>query len=149
MRIKGNGKANTLIAAAGDDTISGGQGNDNLDGQGGNDTLTGGGGTDTFFYHFDGSTDVITDFDNDPWDGTLDFLRLDSTAGVWSGYIGRDYIGNGSAVPNHLGTATFHFSTGDYNGDGITDLQVTCDYAAGSLWLLGIDHISSQQLLGG
>ncbi|WP_198374401.1 peroxidase family protein [Neoroseomonas rubea] len=58
----GNGLANVMIGAAGQDSLSGGAGNDLLDGGAANDRLTGGTGADLFRFGANFGDDVITDF---------------------------------------------------------------------------------------
>ncbi|HXC74426.1 MAG TPA: hypothetical protein VN640_07080 [Sphingomicrobium sp.] len=133
--INGTNKGESLNGTASADVIDARRGNDMLDGHGGDDVLTGGGGADKFIFHFDGSTDVITDFSRAAGDTVI----LDSGAGVYDGIIGGfSYLYDGAQFSNHLGTATFTVHATDYDGDGVTDTLITEGGHEGGLVLLGI-----------
>ncbi|WP_299420780.1 calcium-binding protein [uncultured Shimia sp.] len=61
--LTGDGQANYIRGAAGDDTLNGGGGNDTLRGDSGDDVMTGGDGSDLFLFHNSFGQDVVTDFD--------------------------------------------------------------------------------------
>ena len=87
----GNGLANTITGAAGNDTLTGNGGSDTLIGGAGNDRLSGGGGADTFvfaavnptttngIYNAGFGKDVITDFTANMNNANHDFLALGSS----------------------------------------------------------------------
>jgi hypothetical protein len=104
-------------------------------------------GADSFIYHFDGSDKTVSNFDY--WGG--DKLVLDSGAGVYSGIMGFGRLEDGRVLTNHLDTASFLISSGDFNSDGKIDTKITCDIADGSLILLGItpSDIAASAILGG
>lgn len=62
-RLYGGTGDDKLYGGEDSDTLYGGEGRDELSGGEGDDTLTGGEGPDTFWFDFDDSADVITDFD--------------------------------------------------------------------------------------
>lgn len=143
--LTGTNKVDFLTGGEGDDIINGLRGNDVLIGGLGNDTMSGGAGADEFIYRFDGSHDVITDFDF--MNG--DKLILDSGAGVYSGMMEFGWQTDGSMVSNHLDTANFYFTAGDFNNDGVTDLRITSDFADGSLTFLGLSAVQGYSIFGG
>jgi len=102
---------------------------------------------DSFIYRFDGSDKTVANFDY--WDG--DKVVLDSGAGVYSGIMGFGKLADGRVLTNHLDTASFLISSGDFNGDGFVDTKITCDIADGSLTLLGVapGDITGGAILGG
>lgn len=133
--INGTNRGEVLNGTSASDAIDGRRGNDMLDGQGGNDVLTGGAGGDKFIFHYDGSTDVITDFDRSEGDTVI----LDSGAGVYSGIIGGfSFLYDGATFSNHLGTATFTVHEVDYDNDGHMDTFITEEGQDGGLVLLGL-----------
>ncbi|MEL6708798.1 MAG: calcium-binding protein, partial [Pseudomonadota bacterium] len=71
--IRGDGSANTLTGALGNDTLTAKGGDDSLSGNGGDDTLLGGGGNDVYHYYSGDGDDEIID---NAGQGTADTLRL-------------------------------------------------------------------------
>lgn len=102
---------------------------------------------DSFIYSFDGSDKTVASFDY--WGG--DRLVLDSGSGVYSGIMEFGRLSDGEVLTNHLGTASFFVSAGDFNGDGILDTRLTCDIADGSITLLGVDpaSVGASAIMGG
>lgn len=133
------------VPTSGDDTLTGTNKNDSLNGGLGNDILTGGRGGDNFIFAFDGSNDVITDFNYLAGDR----LILDSGAGVYSGILHLGVVPDNAVLTNHLGTASFFVDYADFNNDGVIDTKITSDYGDGSVILLGVSDLQGYSLLGG
>jgi len=101
----GNGLDNVLIGGFTDNWLLGGAGNDTLYGDYGNDVLFGEAGADTFVIDYDGSTDVIGDFQQ----GSDKIQLVDSydtfsqlTGRIYQdGAVGAIYLPDGSAVILH------------------------------------------------
>src|SRR5438128_4910493 len=130
MKFKGSNKADTFAGTVGSDSVDGGRGNDFLDGGAGNDTLTGGAGADKFVLRSGGGHDVVTDFN--PAEGD----RVMFDYGTYSDILYSGQLSDGLTFQNFTGTATFHVSATDYNGDGITDTTITVN-DSDSITLLG------------
>lgn len=73
--LGGGGGDDTLIGNGGNDALSGDSGNDRLEGGAGNDLLTGGSGADTFVFKPGFGNDRITDFDANAVGGQ-DFIDI-------------------------------------------------------------------------
>ena len=115
----------SVLAAWGDDTLSGGAGDDRLAGGPGDDRLSGGPGADVFIFAPAGGYDVVTDFraGEDKIDLSA-FAGIDSTDGLALQQQGDDLIidlaahGGGEITlqgfnETDLADAHFIFSAGD------------------------------------
>lgn len=118
MRIKGTGKADTLVGTAGSDIIDGGAGNDTINSGSGFDTVSGGRGADTFV--FDSHTQYVTITDFNPAEGDrIVFSTTGAATAATSLASGALYDGMSF---NACG-GTCHVACVDVNGDGIMDTQ--------------------------
>jgi Ca2+-binding RTX toxin-like protein len=128
MRIKGSGKADTLVGSSGADTIDGGAGNDTIVGGAGTDYLTGGRGADTFVLHAHSGYDVITDFN--PAEGDRVLLDLGGSAGT-PAYSGQLWDGLSFQATG----GTCYVNCVDINADGVMDTQLSIN--GDNVFLLG------------
>jgi Ca2+-binding RTX toxin-like protein len=108
-----------LDGGNGADKLFGGNGQDILAGGSGDDLLSGGLGADVFVFGRNGGADMVIDFDT-----LLDAISLH----------------DGIAVKGH--------TTGDFNGDGVTDLSIAFTGAGGSVTLLGVGDFSAIKIGG-
>ena len=130
-----------LNGGGGNDVLYGGNNGDNLHGDGGNDKLIGGRGTDlleagqgadTFIFEnikdsvVGQNRDVIGDFIRAQGD-QIDLSGIDAISG--GGDDSFDFIGN-HAFSGTAGELQFknHILSGDVNGDGKADFQITVDH---------------------
>ena len=142
--LAGNQGNDTLNGGKGDDILNGGGANDHLNGNNGNDTLIGGpghdvldggGGQDRFIYHAitespagAGHHDVIDHFAQGQ--DLVDLFAIDADT-THPGNNAFTFIG--SSHFQHAGdlravsTATLAFVSGDVDGDGKADFQLTFD----------------------
>lgn len=126
--LNGLGGTNALYGRGGNDTLLGGGGNDKLQGDAGADRLTGGLGLDTFtFVATSDSTptarDTITDFLS--LTDKIDLRSIDANTTL-AGDQAFSWIGS-SSFSKKAGQLNFQGGvvSGDVNGDGIADFQIT------------------------
>lgn len=145
-----------VTAGSGDDTIVGNSANNVLRGNDGNDTLIGNGGADTFFGGEGSDTFVFSNADllTAGTDAILDFVRgvdkislsgIDASLSAsgdqafrfagseFTGHTGEVIVSNGPIV---AGLNLLSLVSGDINGDGIADFQL-------SVRSEGLGHLSA------
>lgn len=142
MRIKGTGKAETLVGSSGADIIDGGGGNDTIVGGAGTDYLTGGRGADTFVVGAHSQYDVITDFN--PAEGDRVLLDLGGSAGT-PAYSGQ--LWDGLSFQTTGGTC--YVTCVDINVDGVMDTQLSIN--GDNVFLLGCmpNQLHGWDIMGG
>jgi Ca2+-binding RTX toxin-like protein len=99
--LNGNGLANVITGASGNDSISGGGGNDTIVGGAGNDTMAGGTGNDIFVFGSGFGQDRITGFDANPVGGQ-DLLNI-SALGINAGNFGANVVISAVGVDTLIG----------------------------------------------
>lgn len=128
--IYGGAGNDAIIGGALGDLIFGGAGNDVIRGGGGADQLYGGAGNDRFVYtalsdSTAGAMDRIHDFASGD---VIDFAALGLSVFSAGGFTNR----SGEVTATYTGGAWL--IEGDVNGDGVADIVIQVDQAAGYVW---------------
>jgi Ca2+-binding RTX toxin-like protein len=126
----GDGNANLLQGAEGDDTLFGGGGQDKLNGGSGQDTLSGGAEADTFLFYASGTLGDPPDFITDFSQADGDVIDLKSLEGFLNdetfSFIGTAGFSGAAWELRYEQVAGETVVTGDTDGDGVGDFEIHC-----------------------
>src|ERR1051325_11116499 len=118
--INGTNKGDRLVGTIGADVIDGKRGDDWIEGAGGDDFILGASGHDTFVLRAGDGHDTIADYEPG-----VDRILFDSKTGVYDGILAPlGPLYDGQEFSNSAGTATWHLSNLDIDGDGDTDARI-------------------------
>ena len=162
VSTNGTVRADTLTGTAGEDDLDGFIGNDRLEGLGGHDALGGGIGNDSLFGGT-GKDSLDGGLGNDLLDGGADDDRLSGQFGndavtggagrdqfLFGHFGGNDVVTDFNAAEDSLllafGLDISRTRVGDYNRDGVQDLQISFGLTGGTATLYGVTDIGAVRI---